>query len=92
MRDRLTLGGLAVICALWFYSHQTHLRLLAQREQHAHDLQTLQGLVRDTQEHADLIVRMRCNASHIVNGHVMLRRARARARGARRARAVPPRD
>ena len=92
MRDRLTLGGFVVICGLWFYSRQTHLRLLAQREQHAHDLQTLQGLVKDTQEHADLIVRMRCNASHIVNGHVMLRCARARARGARRARAVPPRD
>ena len=84
MRDRLTLGGFVVICGLWFYSRQTHLRLLAQREQHAHDLQTLQGLVRDTQEHADLIVRMRCNASHIVNGHVMLRQERAAPRRAKR--------
>ena len=72
--DKVRLAAAVAIVLLWGYARQTRLQLLEAQQRHVRDLATLQGLVRDTQDHADLVVRLRCNASAIVDSHAMLSR------------------
>ena len=63
------MASLVMVCGLWYSSHHAHWLLEAQHTQHRRTVYSLQALVQETQEHAESVLRLRCNRTALAAQH-----------------------